>query len=294
VGTPAVCEAAAMLSSGSSLIVPKASFNKMVTLAVARLSFKDKEKHGRLFLVGIGPGDAEHMTLRARQAVAQSEVVVGYQTYIDLIKPCLAQKEVITTTMGREVERVNRAIDLAIKGKTVSLISGGDSGVYGLAGLVGEVLHQQRSRLAVEVIPGVPAMIAASALLGAPLTGDVASISLSDYLVPWEEIVQRLHMAARGNFVITLYNPQSKTRQRQLKEAREIVLKYRSPATPVGIVTNAYRPEQSVAVTDLEHMLNHSIGMNTIIIIGNSTTLTFDNWMVTPRGYQTKYRLREK
>lgn len=163
-----------------------------------------------------------------------------------------------------------------------------------MAGLVGEVLHQRGSRLTVEVIPGVPAMIAAGALLGSPLTGDVASISLSHYLVPWEKIVPRLHLAAQGDFVIAWYNPKSRTRQRQLKEAREIVLQYRSPSTPVGIVTNAYRPEQSITITDLEHMLEHSIDMNTIIIIGNSTTFIFDNWMVTPRGYQTKYNLREE
>jgi len=293
VGTPAVCEAAAILSSHNPLVVPKVSINRRITLAVARLSFKGREKHGRLFLVGIGPGDAEHMTIRARQAIAQSEVVIGYQTYIDLIKPFLFQKEVVATTMGKEVERVNRAIDLASQGKTVSLVSGGDSGVYGMAGLAGEVLHQRGSQLAVEVIPGVPAMVAAGALLGAPLTGDVASLSLSDYLVPWEEIARRLHMAAQGNFVIALYNPKSRARQRQLKEARETVLQYRPASTPVGIVTNAYRPGQSVIVTDLEHMLDHPIDMNTIVIIGNSATLTFNNWMVTPRGYQTKYSLRK-
>ncbi|MDP2916397.1 MAG: precorrin-3B C(17)-methyltransferase [Dehalococcoidia bacterium] len=294
VGVPAVCEAAAILSSDSSLAVPKTSFNRTVTVAIARRAFRDTETRGKLFVIGTGPGDPAHMTLRARQTIARSEAVVGYKTYVDLIKPLLSRKEVIATGMGAEVERVNKAIDLASQGKTVALISGGDSGVYGMSGLVGEVLHRRGSRLAVEVIPGVPAMVAAGALLGAPLNGDVASVSLSDHLLPWGEITQRLRMAAQGNFVIALYNPKSKARKRQLEEAREIIMQYRSTSTPVGIVTNAYRPEQSVIITDLEHVLDHSIDMNTIVIIGNSTTFTFSDWMVTPRGYQTKYSLGQE
>lgn len=291
VGTPTVCEAAAILSSGGSLLVPRTSFKRKVTVAIARDEARANKKSGKLFVVGTGPGDPEHMTLKARQAIAMSEVVVGYKTYIDLIKPCLCGKEVIATAMGSEVERVKRAVDLALQGKTVALISGGDSGVYGMSGLVGEVMQKQDLKLKVEVIPGVPAMIAAGALLGAPLTADVASISLSDHLLPWEEIAQRLHKAAQGDFVIALYNPRSKGRQNQLREAREIVLQYRAPTTPAGIVTSAFRPEQNIVVTDLEHMLDYPIGMNTIVIIGNSTTFTFNDWMVTPRGYQTKYSL---
>ena len=144
----------------------------------------------------------------------------------------------------------------------------------------------------IEVVPGVPLLAASAALLGSPISGDFVSISLSDYLVPWEEIALRLRLAAQGNFVIVLYNPRSKRRQRQLAEAREIILQYRSPATPVGIATDAYRQKQEVVVTDLEHMLDYEIGMNTTIIVGNSTTFTLDNWMVTPRGYQTKYDLK--
>lgn len=296
-GTPAVCESAALLSSGNdSLVIPKVSFKRTVTLAVARLdSSGDKKPRGKLCLVGIGPGHPEHMTLKAREAVHDSEVVVGYQTYIDLIKPLLVQQEVVTTGMGAEAERVKTAIGLARSGRVVSLVSSGDTGIYGMAGLVGEMLREQTGDdIDIEVIPGVPLLAASAALLGSPISGDFASISLSDYLVPWPEITRRLGLAAQGNFVIVLYNPRSKKRQHQLTEAREIILQYRSPSTPVGIVTNAYRPEPEVIITDLEHMLDYKIGMKTTIIIGNATTFTFDDWMVTPRGYRMKYNLGQE
>jgi cobalt-precorrin 5A hydrolase/precorrin-3B C17-methyltransferase len=294
VGTPAVCESAALLSSGSnSLIIPKVSCNRTVTIAVARFAFNgEREKRGKLFLVGIGPGNPEHMTFKAREAINHSEVVVGYKTYIKLIEPYLWQKEVITTGMGAEVERVKMAISLAKKGRSVSLVSSGDTGIYGMAGLVGEILREQSGdEFDIEVIPGVPLLVASAALLGAPITSDFVTISLSDYLVPWEEIILRLRLAAQGNFVIVLYNPRSQRRKRQLAEAREIILQYRPPSTPVGIATNAYRQKQEVVVTDLEHMLDYEIGMYTTIIVGNSATFTLDGWMVTPRGYQTKYDL---
>jgi len=292
VGTPAVCEAAALLSSGSNaLIVPKVSYNRTVTIAVARFaSSGEGEKRGKLFLVGIGPGNPEHMTFRAREAINHSEMVIGYQTYIKLIEPFLGEKEVIATGMGAEVERVKMAISLAKKGRIVSLVSSGDTGIYGMAGLVGEIIREKSGdEFDIEVIPGVPLLAASAALLGAPISGDFVSISLSDYLVPWAEITLRLKLAAQGNFVIVLYNPRSQRRQHQVARAREIIRQYRPPSTPVGIATNAYRQKQGVVITDLEHMLDYEIGMNTTIIIGNSTTFTLNNWMVTPRGYQTKY-----
>lgn len=296
VGTPAVCESAALLSSGSnSLIVPKVSYGRAVSIAVARLPLASHKspKRGKLFLLGIGPGKPEHMTFKVREAISNSAVVIGYQTYIKLIEPFLGQKEVIATGMGAEVERVKLAISLAKSGKSVSLISSGDTGIYGMAGLVGEILGEQPGDIDIEVIPGVPLLVASAALLGAPITGDFATISLSDYLVPWEEIVLRLKLAAEGNFVIILYNPRSQRRKHQLIKAREIILKYRPPSTPVGIASNAYRQGQKVLVTDLEHMLDYEIGMNTTIIIGNSNTFTLDGWMVTPRGYRTKYNLKK-
>jgi precorrin-3B C17-methyltransferase len=294
VGTPAVSESAALLSSGSSsLVVPKVSYNRTVTIAVARSAFEgETEKRGKLFLVGIGPGNLEHMTYRAREAINDSEVVVGYEAYISLIEPFLGQKEVIATGMGAEVARVKTAISLAKKGRRVSLVSSGDTGIYGMAGLVGEILPEQPGDdIDIEVIPGIPLLAASASLLGAPLTGDFVSISLSDYLVSWETIALRLELAARGDFVIVLYNPRSRRRQHQLAEAKEIIRQYRSPSTPVGIVTGAYRQKQEVVITDLEHILDHRIGMNTTVIIGNATTFTVDGWMVTPRGYRTKYDL---
>ena len=288
VGTPAVCEAAALLGSGSnSLIVPKVSFNRVVSIAVARFAIR-----GKLFLVGIGPGNTEHMTFKAREAINNSEVVVGYKSYIKLIEPYLGQKEVIATGMGSEIERVKMAVNLVKKGKVVSLVSSGDTGIYGMAGLVGEILGHRD--IDIEVIPGVPLLVASATLLGAPITADFVSISLSDYLVPWQEISQRLELAAQGNFVIILYNPRSQRRQSQLIKARGIILKYRPPSTPVGIATNAYRQGQEVVITDLEHMLDYEIGMNTTIIVGNSATFNLDGWMVTPRGYRKKYDLSQE
>jgi precorrin-3B C17-methyltransferase len=220
--------------------------------------------------------------------------VVGYSTYIDLIKPFLTGKETVATSMGKEIERVNRAIEMAATGKTVSLISSGDPGVYGMAGLASEILSQSCHEIAMEVIPGVPAAMAAAALLGAPLNTDVASISLSDHLLPWAGIVRRLYSAAKGDFIIALYNPKSKVRPQHLAKAREIILKHRKSSTPVGIVSNAYRPGQSVVITNLQKMLDQSVDMDTIIIIGNSTTIVSGNSMITPRGYSNKYSLNGK
>ncbi|MBI3040464.1 MAG: precorrin-3B C(17)-methyltransferase, partial [Chloroflexi bacterium] len=249
---------------------------------------------GKLFVVGIGPGDAEQMTFKAREAIARSEVVIGYKAYIQLIEAFLGQKEVIAPGMGTEVERVKRALSLAREGRTVSLVSSGDAGIYGMAGLVGEMLGQPTGAPPdIEVIPGVPALAATAALLGAPLSGDFAAISLSDYLVSWTEISQRLKLAAQANFVIVLYNPKSRQRQQALTRAKEIIGQYRSPLTAVGIVTNAYRRKQQITITDLAHMLDYEVGMNTTIIIGNSTTSVSNDWMVTPRGYQTRYNLKD-
>ncbi len=293
VGTPAVCEPAAILSSGNpSLVVPKLSFDQAVSVAVARVYFDSHKpaKRGRLFLVGLGPGAPEHMTFRAQEALKASDMVVGYKNYIKLAEPFIAAKEVRSTGMTEEIQRAEIAIESAQQGKTVSVVCGGDSGIYGMAGLVGELLHERGTTVDVEVVPGVPAMVASAALLGAPVTADSVSISLSDYLVPWNKIRQRLEVAAQADFVIVLYNPKSKKRQHQLAEARGIILQHRSPVTPVGIVTNACREGQRAVITNLQHLLDHEIDMNTTLIIGNSTTFTFYNWMVTPRGYLNKYR----
>jgi precorrin-3B C17-methyltransferase len=266
----------------------------------------DVKQAGKLFLVGLGPGDSEHLTFRAREVLAQSEIVVGYKTYIKLIEaqsaedefrhtsPILLGKEVVVSGMGKEVERTKEALHLAKAGKKVAIVCSGDAGIYGMAGLVGEMLREQgQDGLEIEIVPGVSSLNTAAALLGAPLMNDFAVISLSDYLVSWEDIGRRLELAAQGDFVIVLYNPKSRHRQHQLVEARGILLRHRSSATPVGIVSNAYRRGQRVVVTDLEHLTDFEIGMTTTIIVGNSSTFTFEKWMVTPRGYGGKYELSD-
>lgn len=256
------------------------------------------DKRGRILLVGLGPGSPEHMTFRARQAIAESDSVVGYETYIELIKDLLAGQEVFQTGMQEEVARAKKAVELAEAGRTVAVVSSGDAGIYGLAGLVYEILKERGWSLGngikVEVVPGVTALSAAAALLGAPLMHDFCAISLSDLLTPWEVIVKRIEAAARADFVIALYNPASGRRQHQIAHARRILLEYRPPATPVGLVKNAYRQGQHTVVTDLEHLLDYEIGMLTTVIIGNSQTFAHEGLMVTPRGYRLGYRVEDR
>ncbi|SRR5579875_199959 len=250
---------------------------------------------GRLFLVGFGPGDDQHITPRALAAIKQSDVVIGYSTYIKLIAHLLEGKEVIRKGMTEELDRASEAIEIARSGKTVALVSSGDIGIYGMAGPTFECLREMGWKPGdnpdVEVIPGITALSACASLLGAPLTHDFAAISLSDLLTPWPVIERRVEAAAAGDFVIALYNPQSKRRDWQLKRTQEIILKYRAPSTPTGIVKSAYRKLQNVVVTDLAHLTEHEIGMLTTVIIGNSSTYNFEGLIVTPRGYENKYDL---
>lgn len=253
---------------------------------------------GKLFVVGFGPGGHEHLTHQARAAITQAEVVVGYTTYIELVQDLIQGKEVIQTPMQEEISRAKSAIDLAEQGRTVAIVSSGDAGVYGMAGLVYEVLHERRwspaTGIEVEVVPGVTAANAVASLVGAPLAHDFAVISLSDLLTPLDTIYKRVEMAAAADFVIVLYNPKSGRRTQQIVETQRIVSHFREPSTPVAIVKSAYRERQQVAVTDLAHMLEYEIGMLSTLIIGNSTTFTFENLIVTPRGYTTKYILGEE
>lgn len=212
---------------------------------------------------------------------------MGYKTYIDLIKGIIPDKVIFSTGMTREVERCQKAIELAMQGKNVAVVSSGDSGIYGMAGLVLELLEGDASHIPVSVIPGVPAFCAAASLLGAPLMHDFASISLSDLLTPWETIKKRVEAAAAADFVIVLYNPKSKTRISQLKEAIDIISAHRNGNTPVGIVKNAAREEEEVKIATLKEFPLHYdfIGMTTIVIIGNSSTFAAGDKMITPRGY---------
>lgn len=252
-------------------------------------------KRGRIFLVGLGPGASEHMTFRAREAVLQAGVVVGYKTYIDLLGPLRGGKVVESSGMTDEVRRARRAVDLAEQGHVVAVVSSGDAGVYGLAGLVFEVLKERGwdpdAGVEVEVIPGASAGNACAALVGAPLMHDYANISLSDLLTPWDLIARRIEAAAAGDFVMVLYNPASGRRRRQIAQCREIIARHRSGGTPVAIVRSAYRPRQAVTLTDLDHMLEHDIGMLTTLIVGNSQTFVYRGRMVTPRGYAGRYEL---
>lgn len=234
-------------------------------------------------MVGIGPGNFASLTPEAEQALQQSETIVGYRTYTDLIAELVKDKEIIATGMTTEVHRAERAVELALTGKRVAVVSSGDPGVYGMAGLILEVAA---GKVPVSVIPGVTAATAAAASLGAPLMHDFAVVSLSDLLTPWKTILNRLQAAAAGDFVIVLYNPKSQGRQQHLTVAREALLWHRHPDTPVGIVRNARRGEESKVITTLEHMLEHPVDMLTTIIIGNSQTKVENGYMITPRGYK--------
>ncbi len=295
-GANAVAEPSALLASGAEgLLVSKQKIGN-VTVAVAELERVESKKNAKLYIVGTGPGGIKHITPHAQDAIRESDVIVGYDTYLDLIQELIKNKEVISTGMTEEIDRCTKAIELAISGKTVSLISGGDPGIYAMAGLVFEILRRQktehrRQNINVEVIPGIPALSACAARLGAPLMHDFACISLSDRLTSWELIEERLEAAAMADFVIILYNPKSKGRAEHINKARDIILKYRSPQTPVGIVKAAMRKNEKIVITDLKDILDNDIDMQSTVIIGNSKTFVYDGWMVTKRGYESKFKI---
>ena len=266
--------------------------------------------HGKIMLVGIGPGSAEHMTARARAAIVEADTVIGYVTYIKLVADLLDGKEIIRKSMTEELDRAIEALARAREGKKVALISSGDAGVYGMGGPTFEVLMQagwtppevtvetdeagneQRivgDGIEVEIIPGASAINSCAALVGAPLTHDFCSISLSDLLTPWPTIARRLDAAASADFVVALYNPKSGRRTRQIVEAQQLFLRYRDPETPVAIVKSAYRRRQNIVLTTLAKMAEADIGMLSTVLIGNSNTFMRHGLMITPRGYANKY-----
>lgn len=246
-------------------------------------------------LVGIGPGSHDHMTQRARDAIAEADVVVGYSTYIKLVADLLEGKEVIRKGMTEELDRAVNALECAQQGKKVALISSGDAGVYGMAGPTYEVLFQAgwtpASEIAVEVVPGASAINACAALVGAPLTHDFCSISLSDLLTPWPVIARRLDAVAAADFVVALYNPKSGRRTQQIVQAQRLFLRHRRSDTPVAVVKSAYRRRERIEFTTLDRMSDCDIGMLTTVLIGNSHTFIRHGLMVTPRGYANKYDL---
>src|SRR4051812_47617865 len=250
-------------------------------------------EHGILYVVGIGPGAEQHATPAALAAIADAELVVGYRTYIGLVKHLLDGKEVVQTGMTEEIGRARTAVERARDGGRVALISSGDPGIYGMAGLVFEVLREMGWRRGqspeLRIIPGMTALSSCASLVGAPLVHDFCSISLSDLLTPWPVIARRLEAAAAADFVVGLYNPASGRRTRQIVEAQAIIRRHREGSIPVALVKSAYRKMQHVILTDVDRFLEYEIGMLTTVIVGSSNTYVFEGHMVTPRGYTHKY-----
>ena len=253
---------------------------------------------GRLVTVGLGPGQPEGMTARAKAALADAEHIVGYRTYVDLLPDDITDdaEDIYSTPMCGEVSRTEEAIDRALAGNDVAIIGSGDPNVYALSGLALEILESKggsADAVDFEVVPGVPAAQSCGARLGAPLVNDTVSVSLSDHLTPMEEIESRLEAVASEGFTIAIYNPWSRKRRENFRTCCEILLEHRDPDTPVGIVHGASREDEETMITDLGTLpeLGESdiIDMTTTIIVGNEDTYVFEDRMVTPRGYETKY-----
>ncbi len=293
-GLPGIAEPCAILAAGerSTLLVPKRSFaacTVAVALADAPRPAETTAHHadGLLTLLSLGPGDPQQMTLAARAALQHADVVIGYQTYIEQIRPLLhPTQEIIARPMQSELARAQQALDLAIAGRRVALISSGDIGMYAMAGPVFELLHQHTGRApTVHVLPGVSAFQAAAARVGSAINHDLCTISLSDLLTPWEVIEQRLWAAAAGDFVVALYNPRSNGRDWQLPRALDILRPARPPATPVLLARNVTRPDEQLIRTTLADVDPTQADMLTVVLIGNSQSYWSGKIFVTPRGY---------
>lgn len=262
-----------------------------------------------LRVVGLGPGDAAFLAPQALAALEESQVIAGYTAYLELLDPVfLSGKHVIATGMTGEMRRVNAAIDCCLEGRATALVCSGDPGIYALAGLALELLEERGlapDALPLELVPGIPALCAAAALLGAPLMHDFACVSLSDLLTPWPLIRKRLDCAFAGDFVVALYNPRSKRRHSQLEQALESARAHRAPATPVGLVRNAMRAEQRVRIMTLATVDPEEVDMLSLVVVGNSQTRIVPGsgakpleWecgarMLTPRGYLEKYGTKD-
>ncbi|HEY9904831.1 MAG TPA: precorrin-3B C(17)-methyltransferase [Candidatus Sericytochromatia bacterium] len=302
VGTPSVAEAAAIVAANSNLgaqslapllvekqIIRAENQSGAVTIAIAQSELEYTGRTGQLLLIGTGPGQLDQMTPAAQTAVSCADAVIGYSLYIDLIVPLLRPGQIVEALpITQERQRAERAIELAQWGLTVAVVSSGDCGIYGMAGLVLEELRAQGwdgKTPSVKVFPGISALQAAASRVGAPLMHDFCAISLSDLLTPWEVIEKRLIAAAQADFVTALYNPRSQTRTQQIATATAIFLKYRDPNTPVALVRSAYRQDEQITLTTLEKLLETPIDMLTTVLIGNQSTRTHGDWMITPRGY---------
>ncbi|WP_075809652.1 precorrin-3B C(17)-methyltransferase [Clostridium perfringens] len=238
---------------------------------------------GKLYVIVIGPGGLDEMTLRAVKAIEESDIIVGYTKYIEMVKDLIKDKEIFKTGMRGEEERCREALELS-KDKKVALISTGDSGIYGMAGLILEMRKDEN----VEIIPGITASSAAGSVLGAPLMHDNCNISLSDLMTPYEDIKKRVRLAAEGDFVISLYNPKSKGRPHYLRECVDIIKEFRGEETPIAVVRNALREGESKEIFTLKDFNDEVVDMFSIVIIGNSKSYIKDGYFVTPRGYKIK------
>lgn len=238
-----------------------------------------------IYVVGIGPGNKEYMTLEALETIKKCDIIIGYKTYIGLIEDLLAGKTVLENGMRQEVDRCKKALDLSAQGNRVALISGGDSGVYAMAGLVYELNSKLDKREEIRVVQGVTSSISAAASLGASLMHDFCQISLSDLMTDWSLIEKRLELASMADFVICIYNPKSKGRPNHLKRAFEIMQAYKPATIPVGIVKNAGRTNEEKYIKTLESMDFEVCDMSTMIIVGNKETYIDGDKIITPRGY---------
>ncbi|WP_047865043.1 precorrin-3B C(17)-methyltransferase [Rubrobacter aplysinae] len=279
VGTPSVSEAAALAEGGELVVEKQKSAN--ATVAVVRTPVR-----GRLYLISLGPGDDGLIPPMAREALWRSALVVGLDQYVDRVRHVLRPgTRVEMPPLGSEVERAETAILEARAGGSAALVSSGDIGVYAMGSPALEALGDADGEVEVISVPGITAANAAASLLGSPLGHDHCSISLSDLLTPWEAIERRIRAAGAGDFVVSFYNPRSRGRDWQLGKARDILLEHRSRETPIGLVTDAYRPTQTVKVTDLGSLRVEDVDMLTVVIVGGSQTRVMDGRMVTPRGY---------
>ena len=297
VGTPSVAEASALAAlpddTAQSLIVDKQVFKSetaAVTIAVSLSEKEETKRNGKLWLVGIGPGDLRQITPAAKTAIIQADAIVGYSMYLELIQPLLRPGQIVEAmAITQERQRAERAIELAQWGLSVAVISSGDCGIYAMGGLVLEKLQANGwdgITPTIEVFPGITAAVAAAARVGTPLMHDFCTISLSDLLTPRPVIEKRIEMAAMGDFVTALYNPRSEKRITLIEEAQAVFLQHRIPDTPVALVRSAYREEEAITLTTLAKMLTYPIDMLTVVIIGNRSTRQYEDWLITPRGYQ--------
>lgn len=258
-------------------------------------SQSQSQSKGKLYIIGIGPGSVEQLTVKARDVIMTSDYIVGNGTYLDQMASLLDKQEIVRSAMGKEVDRSRKAVELA-QDKVVSMISGGDANVYGMAGLVLEVAEHAGLDVEVEVLPGVTAITAAASVVGAPIVNDMCTVSLSDLLTPWEVIEKRLDAAASADFVMSLYNPKSRQRKSNFSRAIEIIRKHKEDSVPVALVKNALREaDQDYVVTTLGEVMDYNdwVDMSTTILITTNDSRIWDSpygkRIITPRGYHRKY-----